>query len=119
MCAAVFSCGQSITFGTFSPRFCAVRHRLDRRRVVGAEVAEQVLDAELVQAFDEVIGGGVLGRVADLAGGLLHGDMGSVAVGWDGRFSGYCALSGRDSSSGRTYALSAGGDSSRGLRRGS
>ena len=37
--------------------------------MVGAEVAEQVLDAELVQPLDEVVGGGVLGRVADLRGG--------------------------------------------------
>ena len=52
-----------------------VCQRLDRRRMVGAEVAEQVLDAEFVQALDEVIGGGVLGSIADLAGGggLRHG----------------------------------------------
>ena len=54
-----------------------LRHRLDRRRVVGAEVAEQVLDAELVQPLDEVIGGGVLGRVADLGGG------GGLDAAWD------------------------------------
>jgi hypothetical protein len=58
--------------------------------VVGAEVAEQVLDAEFVQAFDEVVGGRVLGGVADLVRGLLHGTDRLLLE--EGRFRGqYCA----------------------------
>ena len=82
-----------------------VRHRLDGRRVVGAEVAEQVLDAELVQALDEVVGGGVLGRVADLRGGggvgrgLGHGCYRWFVVMAGMAFLGpYFALSGRGDS---------------------
>ena len=45
----------------------AMRHLLDDRGVIGAEIAEQIFDAELAQAFEEVIGGGEIGSVG-LAG---------------------------------------------------
>jgi hypothetical protein len=52
----------------------AARHLLDDRRVVSAEVAEQMLDPNLVQAFQEIIGGGVVGSVRRLTrSGLGHG----------------------------------------------
>jgi hypothetical protein len=47
MWAAVFSCGQRTTFG----------HLLDDRCVVGAEITEEIIDADLFQAFEQVIRG--------------------------------------------------------------
>src|SRR5262249_38733809 len=41
-----------------------LRHRLDQRRMVGAEVAEQVVEADLVQAFEKVVRGRVPRLVA-------------------------------------------------------
>src|SRR4029450_4763530 len=38
-------------------------HRLDDRRVVGAEVAEQIVATDLGQAFEEVVGGRAAGLV--------------------------------------------------------
>src|SRR6185369_6311151 len=38
-------------------------HRLDDRRVVGAEVAEDVVAADLAQAFEEIVGGRAAGLV--------------------------------------------------------
>ena len=42
-----------------APLFAPARHLLDQRRVVGAQVAEQVLDADLVQAFEKIVSGRV------------------------------------------------------------
>jgi len=66
---------QSITFGTFSPRLC----RSANASIVGAWSYRSCrIDARCRARsdLDEVIGRGVLGRVADLAGGggLRHGD---------------------------------------------
>jgi hypothetical protein len=41
----------------------AMRHLFDDRRVIGAEIAEQILDADLVQAFNQIIGGREIGKV--------------------------------------------------------
>ena len=40
-----------------------MRHLLDDRHVIGAEIAEQILDADLVQAFNQIVGGRELGNV--------------------------------------------------------
>jgi hypothetical protein len=50
-----------------------MRHLFDDRRVVGAEIAEQILDAEFGEAFEEIIGGGELGSVGLAGGGCVHG----------------------------------------------
>ena len=42
-----------------APLLAPARHLLDQRRVVGAQVAEQVLDADLVQAFEKEMRGSV------------------------------------------------------------
>ncbi len=43
--------------------FTAVRHLVDDWRVVGSEIAEQVIDADLFQAFEQVIGGREIGNI--------------------------------------------------------
>jgi hypothetical protein len=53
--------------------FLAVRHFLDDRRMVGAEIAEQVFDTELVQAFEEIIGGGEIRGVGVAGDWRVHG----------------------------------------------
>jgi hypothetical protein len=63
MCAAVFSCGQRTTFRRRFAALGAVRHLLDDRRMIGAQVAEQIVDADLVEPFEQVIGGRELGNV--------------------------------------------------------
>ena len=41
----------------------AMRHLLDDRCVVGAEITEEIIDADLFQAFEQVISGGEIGDV--------------------------------------------------------
>ena len=48
--------------------FTAMRHFLDDRRMIGAEVAKQIIDPDLLQPFEQVIGRGI---VADIG---LPGD---------------------------------------------
>ena len=47
--------------------FLAMRHFLDDRSVIGAEIAEQILDAKFGKAFEKIIGGREL-RSVGLAG---------------------------------------------------
>ena len=42
----------------------AVRHFFDDRRMIGAEVTKQILDADLAQALEQVISGGEIADVA-------------------------------------------------------
>ena len=44
--------------------FAAMRHLVDDRRVIGAEIAKQVIDADLAEAFEEIIGRGEIGNIA-------------------------------------------------------
>ena len=44
-------------------------HGLDQRRVIGAEVAEQIVEADLVQAFEEIVRRRVAGLVAAVHAG--------------------------------------------------
>ena len=52
----MFSCAQRTTFGTDFAAAAPRGERLDDRRMVGAEIAEQVLDADIDEAFHEIIG---------------------------------------------------------------
>ena len=52
----------------------AMRHLVDDRGVVGAEIAKQIIDADLAQALEEIIGRGVIGNVGVARGGRGHGD---------------------------------------------
>ena len=38
------------------------RHLLDQRHMVGAEIGEDVIDAEIDQAFEEIMRGGMAGH---------------------------------------------------------
>ena len=70
-----------------------VRHLLDDRGMVGAEIAEQIFDPDLVEAFEKVIRGREFRRVAGARGELLH-----VWTDWlelfDGFLGAYCAPTG-------------------------
>ncbi len=48
--------------------FPAMRHLVDDRRVIGAEIAEQIIDADLVEAFEQVIGRGEIGNIGLVSG---------------------------------------------------
>ena len=50
----------------------AMRHLLDDRRVIGAEITEQILDADLVQAFEKIIGRGEIGNVGVAPDRCIH-----------------------------------------------
>ena len=47
----------------------AMRHLVDDRGVIGAEIAEQIIDADFREALEEIIGRGVIGNVGAARGG--------------------------------------------------
>ena len=49
-----------------------VRHLLDDRRVIGTEIAEQVFDADLVEAFEKVVRSRKFRFIAGVQGGRGH-----------------------------------------------
>jgi len=51
----------------------AVRHFLDDRRMIGAEVTKQILDADLFEALEQVIGGGEIADIAPARDFRIHG----------------------------------------------
>jgi hypothetical protein len=53
--------------------FAAMRELLDDRGVIGAEIAEQILDADLVQPFEQIISAGEIADIGIAPCRRIHG----------------------------------------------
>ena len=53
--------------------FTPMRHLLDDRRVIGAEITEQIVDADLFEALEQVIGAGEIANVGISPYRCVHG----------------------------------------------
>ena len=57
-------------------KLAAARHLLDDRRVIGAEITKQIIDADLFEAFEQVISGENIGNIVFARNRRIHGTIG-------------------------------------------
>ncbi len=51
-------------FGMLAALFVPARHLLDQRDMIGAEIGEDIVDAKIDQAFEEIMRGGMAGHAS-------------------------------------------------------
>ena len=75
----------SVTHKDNVPQYSAAHYLLEGLSVIGAEITEQIIYADLAEAFEQVMGRGILGNIVFVRNRRIHLDrpFGS----WSGHFS--------------------------------